>query len=144
MSRLILALLYLALSCAKTSAQAPFAQPETQPASIQMALAGLPQDSVTVGHTLYFTVQEDVLCDGHLYIPAGARANGLVMMIERHTCGLYLVLFPQGVQTVSGQIQALDMDIVRLQVDEQNPYTPFVALLPAHIQPDVPLYSGAK
>lgn len=137
---LLSALFYLSLISLKAQTMDSYQEPLPL-AKISLALAGLPNDTIAAGDRLFFTVEEDVLCDGHLYIAAGARAAGTVMMLEREDCGLYLVVFPQSVQTVSGDIQHFDPDIAHLHVEYEQPYNTFTVPLPAHIRPDIPLYS---
>ena len=86
-------------------------------ATISLVLAGLPAVSALPDSRVYFTVQADVFRDGELFIAAGARAKGrLVVDCTLDSVACYVVL-PEAVQTTVGTMQALEPMFVRLTVD---------------------------
>ncbi|HND87383.1 MAG TPA: hypothetical protein PK971_03590 [Saprospiraceae bacterium] len=88
---------------------------------VSLCLAGLPASAACPESPVFFTVQQDVYQGGDLYIAAGARAKGSLLL----SCGAdgvpCFVLMPEAVQTTSGEMQPLELMFVRLGGDPQQP-----------------------
>lgn len=88
--------------------------PPSPTLSVSLALAGLPTASAQPESRVFFTVQADVYLAGEVFIAAGARAKGRLMVGCSNDSTLCWVLFPEAVQTTDGTMQALEPAFVRL------------------------------
>jgi|GEM_PF-2288098 len=101
-------------------------------ATVSLSLAGIPAPSAWADSRVFFTVQADVFRAGQLYIAAGARAKGRLVVdctLDSVTC---FVVLPEAVQTTVGTMQALEPVFIRLTVDPatatwQQPFTVEIA-----------------
>ncbi len=95
----------------------------TLPASavtVSLALAGLPLASAQPDSRVFFTVQADVFRAGELFIAAGARAKGrLVVDCTLDSVPCFVVL-PEAVQTTAGMMQALEPVFIRVTVENSS------------------------
>ena len=125
MSRLTFFALAVFLTIAHTASARSVADttllPPSPGLSVSLALAGLPAASAQPESRVFFTVQADVCLAGELFIAAGARARGRIMVGCSNDATLCWVLFPESVQTTDGTMQALEPAFIRLTASVCDP-----------------------
>ena len=126
MSRFSFLCLTLLLACsafARTDSDSTLVQPTAPVAAVSLTLAGLPSAAALPDSRVFFTVQADVYRAGALYIAAGARAKGRILMVCSTDSVPCFVLMPESVQTTEGTMQAVEPMFVRLTGDAwQQPF----------------------
>lgn len=113
-SFLCLALLFACSAFARTTSDSTLVQPTAPAAAVSLMLAGLPSAAALPDSRVFFTVQADVYRAGELYIAAGARAKGRILVVCGTDSGPCFVLMPESVQTTDGTMQAVEPMFVRL------------------------------
>lgn len=100
---------------AHTEPDSTLTLPTAPAATVSLALAGLPSASALPDSRVFFTVQADVYRAGELYVAAGARAKGRLVVVCSNTDSVQcFVLLPEAVQTTEGLMQPLEPMFVRL------------------------------
>jgi hypothetical protein len=90
--------------------------------SISLKLAGLLPASAQPESRVFFTVQADVCRAGELFIAAGARARGRLLVSCSTDSTLCWVFFPEAVQTAEGTMQTLEPAFIRLAAPVCEPF----------------------